>query len=83
GETLLSYILIATVLKLISLLHCSAHLILTKTFFIDWERPHITFKTNNKTPITSDIKEDVEITQPVIWYDIIYSSYSIPMISEV
>ncbi|VIO94856.1 MGC26979 protein, putative [Brugia malayi] len=66
-EILLTYILVTTVLKLITLLHCNAHLILTKTFFIDWERPHVTFKTNNKAPVSSDVREDVDIAQPVIW----------------
>uniref|UniRef100_A0A0R3RLE1 Meckelin n=1 Tax=Elaeophora elaphi TaxID=1147741 RepID=A0A0R3RLE1_9BILA len=66
-EKLLSYILVATVLKLISLFHSSAQLILSKTFFIDWERPHVTFKTDNKTPPSSGISENAVITQPVIW----------------
>ncbi|VDO12663.1 unnamed protein product, partial [Brugia timori] len=70
-EILLTYILVTAVLKLITLLHCNAHLILTKTFFIDWERPHVTFKTNNKAPVSSDVREDVDIAQPVIWYDMI------------
>ncbi|CAG9536684.1 unnamed protein product [Cercopithifilaria johnstoni] len=70
-KTLLTYILIAAILKLISLFHCSANLILTKTFFIDWERPHVTFEKSNTTPSSSssssDTKKNVKLTKPIIW----------------
>ncbi|MCP9263861.1 Meckelin [Dirofilaria immitis] len=66
-DILLSFILATTVLKFISLMHCNAQLILTKTFFIDWEQPHVTFKTNNKTPPSSNIIESTIINRPVIW----------------
>ncbi|KAL3995461.1 Meckelin (Transmembrane protein 67) family protein [Acanthocheilonema viteae] len=65
--TLLSYILVAAALKLISLFHCSAHIILTETFFIDWERPRVTFEINNETTSSSDMRKNAKITQPVIW----------------
>ncbi|VDK88425.1 unnamed protein product [Litomosoides sigmodontis] len=44
----------------------TAHLILAKTFFIDWERPHVTFDTSSSAP-PSSTRKNVKITQPVIW----------------
>lgn len=64
-------------LKLITLFHCSAHLILTKTFFIDWERPHVTFETNDGAPPSSDIRKNVKINQPVIWYNELFQLFKL------
>lgn len=65
--TLISFLIAATVLKLVSVLHRTAHLILTKTFFIDWERPHVTTKTNT-LPLSADVTQSTVTTAPVIWY---------------
>ena len=53
----ITYVSVALGLKFIALLHIYASLILTETFFIDWERPKAIYESS-KTVIPSDQKTE-------------------------
>ncbi|VDM99702.1 unnamed protein product [Thelazia callipaeda] len=68
-DILIGYLLAATVLKLIALLHHNAQLILAKTFFIDWERPKILVESNTRLPESVKIDQHITASAPTVWYD--------------
>uniref|UniRef100_A0A7E4ZZE5 Meckelin n=1 Tax=Panagrellus redivivus TaxID=6233 RepID=A0A7E4ZZE5_PANRE len=67
----ITYICVALGLRVIALIHLYACLILTETFFIDWERPR--GSTPTQTQFTTSIEERIkeipaaEPRPPVIW----------------
>ncbi|KHN79552.1 Meckelin [Toxocara canis] len=63
-----AYLISATMLKFIAMVHKSAHLMLTKTFFIDWERPLPTVVSNTQHPPSADLDRRLSSATPtVIW----------------
>lgn len=70
----MAYLLATLILKFIGLLHRIMHMVLTKTFFIDWERPTVTFANSNSSnnnivqqPPSRDLSTNTTKTEPVIW----------------
>uniref|UniRef100_A0A158R5Z1 Meckelin n=1 Tax=Syphacia muris TaxID=451379 RepID=A0A158R5Z1_9BILA len=62
-----AYLITAAILKFVSLVHRSMHLILTKTFFIDWERPTVVRNENLLQPPSRDLTDNHTKSEPVIW----------------
>ncbi|GMS84056.1 hypothetical protein PENTCL1PPCAC_6231 [Pristionchus entomophagus] len=66
-STLMAYLIAAASLKLVALLHRFVSLMLTETFFIDWERPKVLPRADIDRPASLDpIKYDGAKEQPVV-----------------
>ncbi|KAF8361123.1 mks-3 [Pristionchus pacificus] len=66
-STLMAYLISATSLKFVALLHRFVSLMLTETFFIDWERPKVLPRSDLDRPASLDpIKYDGAKEQAVV-----------------
>ncbi|GMT14635.1 hypothetical protein PFISCL1PPCAC_5932 [Pristionchus fissidentatus] len=66
-STLMAYLIAAASLKLVALLHKFVSLMLTETFFIDWEKPKVLPRADLDRPASLDpIKFDGAKEQPVV-----------------
>ncbi len=65
----MAYVISAFALKLFAVLHVHVSLILTETFFIDWERPRslILTEDNPARAPTADIAKHAKPSPAVIW----------------